>query len=768
MDRHLRIFAILKWIPRVLIISVIGFSCYVGWSYHNKKTQPPPKPKRPPKIASELFEFQYSHFDQGVMVYNVQAKKNTKLRSNRQELDQPEFTFYDKEGKETVRVTGKTCSISKDSNVITVVNDVAVKGHNGVTIYTRELVYDNRLQQFSSPSPSKFKWRTMNGKAKGFVYEIDNDLLILPEKPNLQYVNRASDNRAPIEIAGERGAINRKTGFAYFDGSVEVTQGRDNIHADRIEVDFMPGGNDVHKITALGKVHVKFARPRGEDTQESSQTGETPQTAPAIQAVPANQQTPGISNVFVTESESGKELDADEVELFFYADGSTIRSFKSKGKCEFTLHMFDQNKPSENRVINGDTFEAEFNSKGDMEKFHAIENVSVRVQPVGPGHKERGQPQTIYCKDLLTNFIPETGDIKEIYFNENFKHVQGQRTVSSQKAYYSGDSKKTDLIGEPDILDATFHITSTSMQLFEQTSAIHAEGNVKSTFTRSEGKTPMTFPFSSPSNQPVYISADKMDWDSQKSEAVYTGKSKLWQEKNVITAAKLVINDREKTLSAYDKVHTIFYNKKEDKDGDKSKKKGQKQKQAEQPQSQSQPSTQKEQPQTQPENKLLATGETTEDGPISVDAEIMNYIEKDRIIHFDKTVKVVTPSTKIDSDKADFYLKKESSEFDRLYAQGNVVIQNEQKRGVGKKATFYSANRKLILEGGPRLSETGKADIVGHILTLFLEDGRILIDGEEDGRASTTLQMQGNAAIIPVKPTKKDVPDAGLKNRKPN
>jgi lipopolysaccharide transport protein LptA len=263
-----------------------------------------------------------------------------------------------------------------------------------------------------------------------------------------------------------------------------------------------------------------------------------------------------------------------------------------------------------------------------------------------------------------------------------------------------------------------------------------------------------------------------MDWDSRKSEAIYTGKAKLWQDKNVITSAKMIINDKDKTLSAYDKVHTIFYNQKEEGTEKRKEKK---------------PAVEKAALQTapaEPENKLLGPEENEkESGPISVDAAIMNYVEKDRIIHFEKDVKIVTPSTKINSDKADFYLKEKSSEFDRLYAQGKVTIKNEQKNGTGKKATFYSSERKLILEGSPKLTEPGKADIVGHVLTLFLADGRILIDGEEDGRASTTLEMlEGSSPLDSSKtPAKtsatktpgkkapiKKAPDAGSEDRKPN
>ena len=137
---------------------------------------------------------------------------------------------------------------------------------------------------------------------------------------------------------------------------------------------------------------------------------------------------------------------------------------------------------------------------------------------------------------------------------------------------------------------------------------------------------------------------------------------------------------------------------------------------------------------------------------------------KDRIIHFEKEVRIVTESTKINSEKADFFLKPDTSELDRLYAQGKVTVNHEQKRGSGTTATFYAKDHKLVLEGAPKLSETGKADIVGRMLTLFLTDDRILIDGQEDGRATTTLQMTGDYS--PSSTSAKDKDESGSDKKK--
>ncbi|HET6266540.1 MAG TPA: hypothetical protein VFG11_02400, partial [Acidobacteriota bacterium] len=65
----------------------------------------------------------------------------------------------------------------------------------------------------------------------------------------------------------------------------------------------------------------------------------------------------------------------------------------------------------------------------------------------------------------------------------------------------------------------------------------------------------------------------------------------------------------------------------------------------------------------------------------------------------------------------------------------------------GTLATFYNDGRKLVLEGNPKLIEPGQADIYGKVLTLFLNEDRILIDGQEDGRANSTLSVAGQNVL---------------------
>ena len=215
----------------------------------------------------------------------------------------------------------------------------------------------------------------------------------LPENPEITYVNLAGENRKPIQTNGDHGYIDRKSGFAYFEGSVEVTQGKDIIKAHRLEAAFKPGSNDLEKLTAIKNVRIQFGKPGKNDPDQPK----VEEKKPAV--VPASNPAPSMSNVFAADSESGKDLTAEFVEMFFYDDGNTISNFHLTGDCTFILHTFDKkNLPKENRIIKGEEFHAKFNKNGEMEEFRANNKVSVKLQPLdSPKRQQIAASQTIFC-----------------------------------------------------------------------------------------------------------------------------------------------------------------------------------------------------------------------------------------------------------------------------------------------------------------------------------------------------------------------------------
>src|SRR5262245_1868971 len=207
-------FAILKWIPRILLFLAIAFSVFLGWYLSREKESRSNNPEAgddgSKKVIQKQEQIEYSHFDQGRLVYHVTADHVEMLKSQQQQLENPEFIFYDSNQKEMVRVTGKHCNISKDFNQITVIEDSSVISESGMQVLAHMIKYDSRQETFSTPGAANFRWKTLRGKSKGFVYNIPNDQLDLLENPEITYLKKEEDGKKPIVMNGQTGMIDRK------------------------------------------------------------------------------------------------------------------------------------------------------------------------------------------------------------------------------------------------------------------------------------------------------------------------------------------------------------------------------------------------------------------------------------------------------------------------------------------------------------------------------------------------------------------------------
>ena len=99
MNRNILAFKILKWIPRILMLGIVGFSVYV---YFNYGAEPPttkpdgqqsqaegPIHGKDRPVVGRVNNIEYSHFDKGRMVYHVNATKTVTLKSKMQQLENP-------------------------------------------------------------------------------------------------------------------------------------------------------------------------------------------------------------------------------------------------------------------------------------------------------------------------------------------------------------------------------------------------------------------------------------------------------------------------------------------------------------------------------------------------------------------------------------------------------------------------------------------------------------------------------------------------------
>jgi lipopolysaccharide export system protein LptA len=136
-----------------------------------------------------------------------------------------------------------------------------------------------------------------------------------------------------------------------------------------------------------------------------------------------------------------------------------------------------------------------------------------------------------------------------------------------------------------------------------------------------------------------------------------------------------------------------------------------------------------------------------------VRAPDLEYFEETRVAHYRGGVALDRPGLQVDSRELRAFLKDSSSDssLDRAVAEGAVKIvgssrDSRDKRtrtGLGERAEYFAGDQKVVLEGGePRLIDSQKGTATGRQLIWFVDNDRLLVNGEERKPAVTSIRKK--------------------------
>jgi lipopolysaccharide export system protein LptA len=139
--------------------------------------------------------------------------------------------------------------------------------------------------------------------------------------------------------------------------------------------------------------------------------------------------------------------------------------------------------------------------------------------------------------------------------------------------------------------------------------------------------------------------------------------------------------------------------------------------------------------------------------PMAITAKRISYVDSDRKVHYEGGVLAKGADFTASSGTADAYLvplRQATSKqalsspgrLDRMVAQGEVLIQQTNRRAHGQILTYSAAEDKFVLTGGPpSIFDAERGKITGVSLTFFRHDDRVLVEGEGRTPVVTTTRV---------------------------
>ncbi len=548
--------------------------------------------------------------------------------------------------------------------------------------------------------------------------------------------------KKPTRIRSESALLEKNEHRITFEGNAIVTQETDELRADRM-VSYADATNHIERIEARGSAYLKQAEKAEIKSPDMDFFfGETHQLARAVAMRGASTRSLGPEPVREASAEiieaiftqgapanavetitaqggaamkihaaapannaanpTTRELAADTVIMQFFPDGKNIKHAEAAGKAVMTVTPVRAERGADKKTIRSPRMDALFFDQGSRVKtFNATDGVRVEIEATLPdGHPLR----VTTSKSARADFLEDSQDIDRVSQEGNFKYNEGDQNAVAERAVYDGQKEILNLRGRrPMVWDATSRTQADEIDYDRQRDETHARGEVRTTYYSRESTNDST-PFKN-TKSPIFVTADRADAQNKEGIAVYIVNARGWQDDNFIKADRIELYQQDKRMVATGNVESALYQAKQE---------------------------------TSPGKHEVVPGFAT--------AEKMTYSDTERKIHYEGGVKARQGTDRIEGSFVDVYLMQDTNEIERLNAEGDVVLTQPGRRGVGDKLAYTSEDGRAVLTGkSARVDDAEKGATMGSQLTFYSRDDRISVENQQGtGRVRSTHRLTKN------------------------
>ncbi len=513
------------------------------------------------------------------------------------------------------------------------------------------------------------------------------------------------------------------------------------IHGRADQAEFLlPGGQDLLRTATLSG-NVYFEQAGAQDIQGDAGrvifdfAGENQlQKVHAVDGARLSQKTMKTSEPAQRDSAPQNfELAAPAID-FTIAEGHVLKQATTSGAARITITQApaglepEKNQPAQQTIVTAGKFLADFSAsdgKNHLASIHGEPGVRI-------ANSVQGQPDRVSTSDLVdAAFFPQ-GGIDSITQKGNVVYSDNQPAEKRMQAWAgSGRFTPVDqmlvLAGSPRVTNGALATTATSIRINRATGDALAEGDVKSTY--SEFKEQPNGALLAASS-PIHVTAGSMTAHHSTGLATYSGNARLWQDANVIEAPSIQFDrDRRAVIAegtSASPARTVLV-------------------QPQLPQTEKEPGG--------PNQVAKPAPSLGRSSPISITAKRLSYVDSDRRVHYEGGVLAKGADFTASSRTADAYLLPRSQtsniqattapgRLDRMVAQGNVLIEQPNRKARGDTLTYTAGDDKFVLTGGPpSIFDAEQGKITGVSLTFFRRDDRVLVEGEGSTPVVTTTRV---------------------------
>jgi len=600
------------------------------------------------------------------------------------------------------KITAKAADVSKNETEFALSGNVRIEVNDGMVIHTERATYTDKDGLVHAPGPVDIARGRMTGSANGMTYDKNTEILTLLESVHL---HMAADERGAgaMEMQAPIVAFNRVDKTMFFEKGLTSARGPQQMSADSGVAHLSADEERLETIDLHGN-----ARIRGSDggvgglrsiaghdiTLRYGADGQSIEHALVL--------GDALIQLAGEGGHAGRQIGANLVDLALAADGSTPTGLTANSGVQLT---FPPEQGTPGRTINADHLDGRGDDTHGLTTARFDGNVSFREQ--GGSIDRRAKSQV-----LEASLGPGMSALEEARFSRSVRFEDASMAATAGAARYVLDKGTLDLTTDaasgvpPHAETELISVDSPKISIVLDGPVVSASSPVKSVLKPQKSsdaknakatKTPTMLK----KDQDVFVTANTLEYDGNKSRAAYTGDVRLTQGDTSIKAISMVIDDKTGDLSAAgddaNPVATTMVRMEE------------------------------------------SEGKKPERTVSTAKAKDMTYEDAERRLAYTGAAHMNGVGGDMTADKIELYLKPSGDEIERVEAYTKVTLTEKTGRvTTGSRLTYTAVDDRSVVVGTPvQVNEACGRRTTGQEITLLKSPDRLNVSGQESTRAQT-------------------------------
>lgn len=624
-------------------------------------------------------------------------------------------------------MTASEAHVGAQESNVEIIGKVHMTASDGLTVGTDRATYDQNEGIVRAPGRVEFSRERMSGSGVGATYDRNRDMLWLLDQARIT-VKPDERGQGAADITAGAAGLARREKYARFERSVRLVRHGQIMEADQAVAYLSQDEKRIEMVELRGNSRVSGGRGGAGSLQAMNARDINLHYAPGAGGAPPLR-TDGQALTRTTLAgaaaielagaarQGGRRLAAEWMEAHFAPDGTTVTVLTARDRVELMLPA-DADAPV--RRIRADALEGQGEPPDGLKSARFTGNVEFReVREMGTVPNSRID-RTARARTLDVALKPGFSAIDEARFDGDVRFRDGDLNAHAPSAVYRVADGIVLLQSDPQqpaaratVVDAQTSIRAETIDLTLQGRSFTAKGDVRSVLQpekkgsgaggQGSGSAPKR-PGMLKNDQPVYVTANELQYDGTSRQAVYTGDARLWQDQTAVQAASLTLDEEKGNLLAKGTARSTLQMEQTRSGG-------------------GAPASS--------DDKTKATERVTS----IASADELLYEDNLRRVSYTTNAHVTGPQGDLKADKVELYLLEGGSELGRAEAYGAVVLKDQDRTATGARMSYFAKDERYVMSGTPvrvvKQETSGCRTTTGRTLTFHKSVDTISVDGGE-------------------------------------